>query len=232
MTRGHSRGGAAATGLARGRALLALGALLAVLFLPFRSQAETDPVRHWRFAAYLDDSPIGFHEFSISRGKDGALEVISRAEFRVKILILEAYHYLHEAHEVWLGGCLGRLEARTDDNGEQSALAGEAAAGAFRLRAGTESRRIDGCVHSFAYWDRKLLEAGRLLNAQTGAYEPVELQPLGSETIRVRGVPTTAQRVALKLPRSRIDLWYSPQGEWLGLETATDSGRRIQYRLD
>ena len=42
--------------------------------------------------------------------------------------------------------------------------------------------------------------------------------------------------VVFALPRDtakklKLDLWYSPRGEWLGLQSTYDNGRRLRYEL-
>jgi hypothetical protein len=88
------------------------------------------------------------------------------------------------------------------------------------------------CVWSFAYWDEGLVSRRKLLTSQPGEYEPVTTSLIGEETIELRGRPTRARRYALEGPRFRIDLWYSPEREWLALESLSKGGRRLRYVRD
>ncbi len=52
--------------------------------------------------------------------------------------------------------------------------------------------------------------------------------------VDVRGTPQTARRwriTAASPELAPIDLWYSPQGEWLALESKVRGGRTLQYRI-
>ena len=71
----------------------------------------------WNFKVYLDDSPIGFHRFSLS-GDQQQRQLVTEADFQVKFLFITAYRYQHQNTETWQGDCLERLESRTDANGK------------------------------------------------------------------------------------------------------------------
>ena len=54
--------------------------------------------------------------------------------------------------------------------------------------------------------------------AQTGKLEPVAVSPLGEGRYRISG------------PKNPIELRYSPQGEWLELDSTVADGRKLSYR--
>ena len=87
-------------------------------------------MREWRFTVSLDGKHIGEHNF-VLRERNDLRELTSQANFRVRFLFINAYHYEHHAHEVWRGDCLESLDARTDDNGEELVVSGERADPAF-----------------------------------------------------------------------------------------------------
>lgn len=186
--------------------------------------------RTWDFRVLLDGTPIGYHRV-VLRDSASERELTSEARFDVKVLGFNAYRYVHHANERWRDGCLAGLTARTDDNGER--LTVDATRGAEHLTvASTRTKALlAGCVMSFAYWNPAILKESRLLNAQTGEYETVSVQLLGEESLTVRGQPVFATRYRITGPRHPIDLWYSPQAEWLQLESTVRGGRRLRYQL-
>ena len=177
----------------------------------------------------LDGKPIGEHRF-VLRERAGRRELTSEANFRVRFLFIDAYRYQHHAHEVWRGDCLERLDARTDDNGNEVAVTGERAGPGFRVTTGGAVAGIEHCVQTFAYWNPRILDAKRLLNPQTGEYLPVQVVALGRESL---GEYPDAQRYRLLGDAGgkplHIDLWYTPAREWLALESRTPEGRRLRY---
>ena len=174
--------------------------LLVLLLLPFSAEAAT---QQWHFKVYLDAREIGYHRFTLTR--NGAeRELVSEARFEVTLLGFRAYRYRHDALERWRGDCLQSLASRTDDNGE---------------RLSVEWRASGACEMSFAYWNPRILDAPRLLNAQTGELKPVQVTRLGEGRWRL-----DAEALA------PIELAYAG-GDWVGLET-TARGRRLTYRIE
>jgi hypothetical protein len=183
----------------------------------------------WNFRVTLDGREIGSHRYTLEPGGQGAV-LRSQADFDVRFLFVTAYRYDHEAVERWQDGCLRALDSRTDTNGEVIAVNAVAGSGGLAV-ARPEGRDVhSGCVRSFAYWDRQLLDSERLLNSQTGELVPVQLIPQGQERVRVRGADRLASRYRLSGPDLQIDVWYA-DGEWVGLEALTDGGRRLRYEL-
>lgn len=187
-----------------------------------------DESRGWRFRVYLDNKPIGWHTFELNRAA-GTLR--SEARYDVKFLFVTAYSYAHEATEVWDGPCLERLEAHTDDNGAVSSLEGLRDGDAFLVEARAKRAQLPACVQSFAYWDPSILNAKRLLNAQTGEYVEVETTHLGRQQVTLRGEPVPAEAWRIKARDLQIDLWYSENYEWLALQSPIEGGRVLRYEM-
>jgi hypothetical protein len=167
------------------------------------AHASAERVREWHFTVYLDDNKIGYHHVRVE-GPDEQRSVAIDAKFDVKFLFFNAYRYRHDNQEVWSNGCLQRLASRTDDNGELL--------------------QVD------AYWDPSFLTSDKLLNAQTGEHLNVNIEQLGTDHVDVKGKSTPALRYRLTARDLNIDLWYSPQREWLALESQTNGGR-LRYRI-
>lgn len=194
------------------------------------ARADQLDAKNWRFRVYLDEKEIGVHTFTVQKSSD-QVQVISSARFDVKVLFINAYQYRHEAKEVWRDNCLTDLSAQTDDNGKQlSVKAVQSAAG---INVSTEKKQFNlaGCVMSFAYWNPSMLQQTRLLNAQTGEYEPVTIKSLNTTTLQIAGKAQAAQQFKLIGKKLQIDLWYAPDGTWLALESVTEGGARLRYVL-
>jgi hypothetical protein len=187
--------------------------------------------RVWNFQAFLDDKPIGHHHFTLT-GDGASAELKSETRFEVKILFITAYRYVHDASEHWQGNCLSGLSARTDDNGESSAVDAVLNSGRLLVTTAKSREALPGCMMSFAYWNPQMLRQSRLLNAQTGKFEAVNIALLPEELITVRGTSVTAKRFRITGPKHPIDLWYSTSGEWLALESILEGGRRLRYSLN
>ena len=178
-------------------------------------------VEQWSFRVYLDDRPIGQHIFQVQRAGDD-LEVTTEARFDVKLLFITAYRYRHRATESWRGNCLSRLDALTDDNGTQVSVRAEQSGARFRVLSQQGPLLAEGCVMSYAYWNPAILRQSRLLNAQTGLYEPVTITLLGGEDLMVRGTSQRTLRYRITGAKHPIDVWYGPGNIWVALQSTLD----------
>jgi hypothetical protein len=187
--------------------------------------------REWRFTVYLDNKEIGYHHFRVNE-REGEMQVESEARFDVRFVFITAYRYTHHDVENWRGDCLREMQSRTDDNGDMQSVRGRSDGAQFVVETATRHDALPGCVMSFAYWNQALLGQQRLLNAQTGEYTLIRVVPPVDDSVRVRGQTVPAQRYAIDAGPLHIELWYSPAGEWLALQSTTPSGRLLRYALN
>jgi Family of unknown function (DUF6134) len=219
-----------------GSAFAMLGSAIALLAAAFalaapRPAHASEPSGDWNFRALLDGEPIGQHRFSVTAQGDER-RVTSDARFTVKFLGITAYRYQHKATEQWRGGCLTALNSTTDDDGKPSRVQAELDDTHLKvLAADKPATSLKGCVMSFAYWNPAIQQQTQLLNAQTGKLESVQVQRVGAGSIDVRGKPVAATEYRITGPAQPINVWYSPQGDWLGLDSIVGGGRKLSYRL-
>lgn len=194
------------------------------------AQAAQAESREWRFRVLLDDDEIGYHSFRLA--DDGVHRVVeSEARFRVRVLFFEAYRYDHVNREHWGEDCLVGVDATTRVNGKLLSVEGFETEEEFVLRTDRGEQTLARCVMSFAYWNPAFLDQTRLLNTQTGEYVAVDIRAVGEEVFSVRGKQMPARRYSLSADKLNMDLWYSPDRQWLGLESITRGGRRLRYEL-
>jgi hypothetical protein len=187
-----------------------------------------EPVRTWDFKVYLDDREIGYHRVRMTPQEDGT-RVSTEARFDVKFLFISAFRYEHRSDEIWRDACLSGIDARTDKNGDALFVRGEASGDGISVRTHDGEQQLSGCVRSFAYWDPELLQATRLLNAQTGVYQPVQIEELGHAPLDVDGREIDARKYRLMVDKAAVDLWYTADMKWLALESTTRDGYRLRY---
>lgn len=205
-------------------------ALLVALPFVAGSQDAVTTSQSWNFRVYLDDKPIGYHRFELQQQGERR-ELHSSARFDVKVLFINAYKYVHDADESWRGNCLQGMTASTDDNGKQLSMSATLQDNELNIVNRQRRYTVANCVMSFAYWNPGMLQQTRLLNAQTGEYDVVSIKLIGDATVTAHGVVQPARQYRLTGNKMNIDLWYSPTGEWLALESTTDGGRRLRYVL-
>jgi hypothetical protein len=209
-------------------------ALLAVASLALPAEAASAKPHEWNFSVLLDGAPIGTHRFVVA--DEGADKTVrSDADFTVRMLGIAVYRYRHEARERWRGGCLAQLTAATDDDGKQSSVRGDQQGDVFGTAVSPAASGAEtsarGCLMSYAYWNPALRRQSRLVNPQTGRIDPVTVTPIAAQTLDVHGAPTQAQGIRIGGPADTIDVWYTPQGDWIGLDSTVADGKKLSYRL-
>jgi hypothetical protein len=205
----------------------------AALLLGFAGIAQGEQ-REYAFRVLLEDKEIGTHRFLVKETAEGR-RVAIEADFAVRILLVPVYSYRHENTEMWRDGCLQRIESSTDDNGSYFSVLGRSDGAEFLVEANEDRARHSGCVMSFAYWDRSILEQTRLLNAQTGDYLDVSVEALGPTDFETSEMAVPAEAYRLQAPEKDVDitLWYAREdGRWLALESRVKSGKTIRYLPD
>lgn len=195
------------------------------------SAAAGDAARSLNFNVFLDDSKIGFHRFDIDAGTAGNRIVHSEARFDVKFLLFTAFRYRHENSERWDDGCLVAIDAETDSNGKQTEVSGERTDSGFAVSTAGEVRTLPTCVMTFAYWNPDFLAEDKLLNPQTGEYLDVDVTQRPEEQVVVGGREVTAVPYEIRAKGMEITVWYSPDNEWLALESLAKGDRVIRYEL-
>ncbi|MFY9975668.1 MAG: DUF6134 family protein [Chromatiaceae bacterium] len=202
--------------------------VLGALLISTGSAVASPSQQTLRFKVFLDQSPIGEHNFELTAGDSGK-RVVSRAEFDVKLLFFNAYRYRHESREQWRDGCLERIQATTDDNGTDYRVQGRRIADVLSLQVNGKSERLPACVSTFAYWEPDFLKRPVLLNPQTGELVDVKLEAQGWERKRFGGREVDARRYRLRADDLDISLWYTTEGDWIGLESDTGKGKMLRY---
>lgn len=210
--------------------LVMIGLLALTLTSPAPAQEHGDNVALWDFDVYLNDKKVGKHVFRVS--VTGSLKhVSSEASFQYKILFIPAYRYDHNAAERWSDNCLVEFDASTNANGKRIRVSGEQTSAGFLVEKGDKPVELPECVMTFAYWNPEFLDQSRLLNPQTGEYVDVAVEKIGDETLEIRGEPVLATRFRLTADKVDLTLWYSPDDEWLALESVAKGGHIIRYKL-
>lgn len=217
-------------GIARRAAIFAACVAALLLLGSPASDGATGETQSWDFSVMLDGDKIGFHRFELV--EDGEKRLLSsEASFDVRFLFINAFSYRHEAREIWKDGCLREISSRTQANGKKIAVTGETVENRLIVDAGETSNEIRDCVMTFAYWNPEFLQQPKLLNAQSGEYLDVDVEPLGREPIEVRGQQVDASVFKLTAKKLELKLWYSSNDEWLALESVAKGGRIIRYEL-
>ena len=204
--------------------------LAATLLLAGSLAAGVAAARDWHFDVSVDGIAVGTHDISLQENGQ-ARSTRSDMHFRVAILGFTAGSYEQHEEETWKGDCLTRLDTRTTEKGAVTTVAGRVEGGSFVVDGPGGQKRLPACVMSFAYWNPRTLKQAKLVNVQTGALTPITVQPPAKEAYELRGASIQATHYRIETARNRIDVWYSPEGEWIGLRSTSHEGHVLAYRL-
>ena len=205
--------------------------LLALALAGAATAQAADGTRTYAFTAFLDGKAIGEHRFTVVT-EGTSRHVTSDAGFTVKFLGFEAFHYRHHAEEQWAGECLSGVQSTTDDDGKPASVKLVKSGDANEITTATGSQSVGGCLMTYAYWNPAMREQKRLLNPQTGKVDAVKVERVFTAKIPVGGQDVVADDWRITGGESAIDVWLTPQGEWVGLDSVVAHGKhKLTYRL-
>jgi len=197
--------------------------------LPLTANASTE--QQWRFTVYLDDTPIGHHDFSVEQ-VEGYEKMTAEARFDVSFLKIPLFRYRHQDVQHWSNQCLKSITSTTDQNSKLFRVEGSTTAKGFQVSTNEGDITLPACISTFAYWDKSFLNHSQLLNSQTGEYLEVEVEDLGEQSVPVSNTSVPAKRYRLTANELDIELWYSSNDQWLGLKSTTSKGRLLRYVIE
>lgn len=184
--------------------------------------------REWFFRVLLDGKEIGSQFFRVWQ-KDGQTRLETEAEMQVKILFATVYRYRHRNVETWDGDCLAEIESDTKANRKEFSVRGEKKDGFFQVEGSNGAERLPACVMSFAYWKPDFLQQDYLLNQQDGKFLDIEVEGPFAEEIEMGDGTVPALRYHLNADKVDLKLWYTPDDDWLALESKTERGSTLRY---
>lgn len=187
-------------------------------------------VESWQFKVFYGDTEIGEHHFNVVK-IDDKQKVEINADFNVDILFINVYSYKHNNIETWKDSCLNSIDSSTIDDGETFLVEGFDEKGTFKIKSNLGYEEVDGCVKTFAYWDKRFLDSEALLNSQTGEYVDVDISFVADEKLLVRNEIIDTKRYEIKTDEFNIDLWYSDKNEWVALHSTTQDGTKLRYQI-
>ena len=213
--------------------LVSAGSASGSAFEPDKQHSDAFLAETLAFDVLLNDRPIGRHTYDLVEGA-GSLEVTSSVEMSVRLMFVEVFAYEHQAVERWRGNCLLSLESETRQNGRDEFVEARLTDNGFVINSATAASASgvdvtsdEACVGGYAYWDLDRLRRDRLLNAQKGVLDSVQLRDAGTASLSWRSGVVRAYELTTN--DAVITLYYDDADQWLGLRTR-QNGRWLEYR--
>jgi Domain of unknown function (DUF6134) len=193
-------------------------------------RAYTAAPRDLRFRALRHGSPIGEHRV-IFRPDGDRLTVETHVEIAVKVLLLTAFRFKHDAEEVWNSGRLVSVKSTTDDNGTFLRVSGNAVVGGFRILGAEGPFLASGhLLTSNALWDSRIVGEDRLIDVQHGGEIGLVTKWLGDEQVETPQGPVRASRHQMITPYYAGSVFHDSDGRWVkGLLEL--KGESVEYAL-
>lgn len=181
------------------------------------------------FRVYRGEGRLGSHRLTFTRSGDD-LEVRVEIRLQVKFGPITVFRYEHDNTETWRDGRLVAIRTRTNDDGTDYEVDGEARDQEFAVRSSSGARSFPADIIPTSYWHPQTVERSRMLDTQRGRDLSLQIAEQPDREVRTTDGPVTAQayRVTGDL---ELDLFYNEEGDWLGT-TFTARGEDVTYELE
>jgi Domain of unknown function (DUF6134) len=164
----------------------------------------------YTFTVLRDGDPVGRHRFTYEREGD-RIEIEEATDIEIKFAMIPLYTFEHEAHQLWQDGRAVRIDATTDDNGEELDITVRDTAQGYVRTVNGRVDRFDDNTAVLAFWNKDMLGHDSFLSAVEDKTLEVSFEDLGAETITVAGQKIEAQHYRMAGDEDR-DLWFDPDG--------------------
>ena len=181
------------------------------------------------FAIQRNGEDIGHHTVTFARQGD-RLDVRIKVEVDYRLLFIPLYRFEHEAHEVWVGGVLRELRAKTNDNGDIFDVVVLPNGSELLLSVNGEERDVGRNAVPSSLWRQDMARPGQLIDPADGAVMTVDVGDAKWEQITVRGVSIRARRYVMTGDLER-ELWYDSAGMFVKVRFAGEDGSDLQFRM-
>lgn len=192
---------------------VALGAalMLAATTAAQAATAQATP-RTLTYQILMGDDPIGTETVKLEPQGD-ATKVAVNATTRVKVLFIN-FRYDHQREELWKGGTLDSMRAKTDDDGTPHAIEMARRGAGYALTVDGKTGEAPANALPLTLWTPEVLKRPTLLSVIDGKPYSVRTESLGTETLDIGGRAIKAQHHRISGDVER-DLWFDADGTLL-----------------
>ena len=147
---------------------------------------------------------IGTNEVRFRQG-GGDLEVTTRLDLEVKVLLVVVFRYRQEAKDLWRDGRLIASDIETDDDGERTTVRVRAAAdGRLTVEGPAGSYAAEaGTMTDLSFWNPAIVRQTRIIDGQNAELMPITLTAAVPDTVTAAGRPAAATRHGFVTTRGR-----------------------------
>ncbi|MBP2312481.1 DUF6134 family protein [Azospirillum soli] len=205
----------------------AFRATLAAALVLAAASAEAAGPRTLTYQILMGDDPVGTETVRLEPQGD-TLKVSVNATTRVKVLFLN-FRYDHQREEVWKGGALDSVRAKTDDDGTPHALEMTRRGSGYAVTVDGKTGEAPANALPLTLWTPEVLKRPVLLSVIDGKPNNVHATDLGPTSLDIAGRRVEARHHRINGDVER-DLWYAADGTLLKT-TFKKSGYDVTYIL-
>jgi len=179
------------------------------------------------FEVRRDGRTIGSHDVTFEREGE-ALRVTARSDIRVRFLGIPVYRFEYRSESLWDEEGLLRLQAETDDDGQESRVVARREEEALRIEGSGGPAETAAPLFPTDHWHSGVLQQTAVLNTLTGRLNQVEIVFEGEDTVEAGGATRPARRYSYE-GDLQATVWYDREGRWVGLRFLGRDGTPIDY---
>ncbi len=197
-----------------------------------RAAPAVDPFRLYgdeiKFQVRRNGTPVGTHTVGFARDAN-RLMTETRFEVAIDVLFFTAYRYVYESRATWRDGCLLALDARTDDDGDESVVRVRSDGPRLSVSGPSGTTSVAADELPTEHWDAAVLGRNAVINTINGRIDAVAIAQIGTEPVRRADGATIPARHFVYSGDLRNEVWYDGEGRWVKMRFAGSDGSTIDY---
>ena len=183
----------------------------------------------YTFTVLRDGDPVGQHRIAFDREGD-RIEIREATEIEVSFAMIPVYSFEHRGHQVWKSGRVVRIDATTNDNGEELDIAVQASGDGYIRTINGRVDKFDGSTAALALWNKDTLKHHTFFSTVEDKTLDVSFQYVGQEKIAIAGEELEVEHYRMVGDEER-DLWFDPAGH-IAKVRLRRRGSSIEYVRD
>jgi hypothetical protein len=204
-------------------------AIGATLLLATVSYAFAGNAGEYTFTVLSDGNPVGQHRIAFEHEGD-RVEIREATEIEISFATIPLYTFEHQARQLWQKGRAVRIDATTNDNGEQLDITVRDTAEGYVRTVNGRVDRFDESATVLALWNKDTFAHDAYFSAVEDKILDVSFEDVGPETIVLAGRPVQTQHYRM-VGDDEHELWFDPAGH-LAKVAFRRYGATIEYVRD